>query len=224
MADPVLYRVTASSLNVRAAPSITAAVLGWCRRDDLVTWVSTSGDGYWLEVAKGALRGWCSQKYLSLSLAGPPAPATFPWMDVARAELGVKELPGDRDNPRILAYLRSTSLPGPLASHDETAWCSAFVNWCVERSGFEGTDSAWARSWLRWGRDAGADPPIGAIVVMQRPPDPDSGHVGFLVEKPNPAAAPGDRVVGVLGGNQSNAVCVSSYRALRVLGYRLPGA
>ncbi len=136
----------------------------------------------------------------------------------------MKELPGDADNPRIVEYLRSTNLDAPSSSQDETSWCSAFVNWCVERAGYEGTDSAWARSWLNWGKDAGSDPPIGAIVVLQRPPDPTSGHVGFLVEKPNLALPVEQRVIGLLGGNQSDSVKVSSYPATRLLGYRVQGA
>ncbi len=222
MPPEALYRVTASSLNVREAPSVNGAVLAWFHKDDVVTWVATSGDGYWLKVRKGVVQGWCSHKYLSLVTA--PAPPEFPWLAVARAEIGVKEFPGDADNPRIVEYLSSTNLGAPSTSQDETSWCSAFVNWCVERAGYEGTDSAWARSWLRWGKDAGGDPPIGAIVVLARPPDPSSGHVGFLLEKPNLTLPRDEQAIGLLGGNQSDSVRVSSYPVGRLLGYRVPGA
>ncbi len=76
-----------------------------------------------------------------------------PWMEIARAEEGVKEIVGDEDNPRVLQYLRSTSLGKWAASRDETPWCSAFVNWCITQAGLEGTNSAMARSWLGWGVD-----------------------------------------------------------------------
>jgi len=221
MPPDVLYRVTASSLNVREGPSVTSAVLTCLPRDTVVAWLATSGDGYWLKVRKDAVQGWCSHKYLSAVATAPASP--FPWLAIAQAEIGVKEFPGDADNPRIVEYLRSTNLGAPSSSQDETSWCSGFVNWCIERAGYEGTDSAWARSWLKWGKDAGEDPPIGAIVVLQRPPDPTSGHVGFLVEKPSLAVPVEQRAIGVLGGNQSDSVRVSRYPAARLLGYRVPG-
>jgi len=207
------YRVTASSLNVRARPSIAAKVVAFVRRDDVVTGLATSEDGYWQRIRLGDVRGWCSHKYLS-PVAPEPAPEEFPWMRVAAAEEGVKELPGTQENPRIVEYLSSTNLGAPFSLRDETPWCSAFVNWCVERSGYEGTDSAWARSWLTWGKRTTA-PRRGCIVVLSR--DVNAGHVGFFVG----ATTSG---VKVLGGNQANQVCVSTYPRERVLGFRLPGS
>jgi uncharacterized protein (TIGR02594 family) len=218
--EPVQYRVTASTLNVRRGPSLSEPPVAWFQRDDVVTWFSTSADGYWLEVGKDAVRGWCARKFLA-AVAGPLSSA-FPWMAIARAELGVKESAAG-DNPRILEFLRSTTLPAPLAAHDETAWCSAFVNWCVERAGLEGTDSASARSWLAWGKPVAGDPPPGCVVVLERPPNPESGHVGFLAETPDRSAPLEERRVAVLGGNQHDEVNVSRYPAARVLGFRIPG-
>lgn len=207
------YRVTASSLNVRAGPSINYEVVGWLDQDDLVDWISTSGDGYWLRVEKGELEGWCAHKYLQPVVTEPPA-AEPPWMAIATAEIGVKEFPGNQENPRILEYLHSTNLGAPYQSSDETAWCSAFVNWCMERAGYEGTDSAWARSWLNWGKPL-PRPRAGCIVVLSR--GDASGHVGFYVSQTKSG-------VKLVGGNQSNEVCVSTYPKSRVLGYRAPGS
>ncbi len=64
---------------------------------------------------------------------------------------GVEELPGAAHNPRILEYHRTTTLGHGAASKDETPWCSSFVNFCMVMSGFRGTNSASARSWLKWG-------------------------------------------------------------------------
>ena len=50
----------------------------------------------------------------------------------ARGELGVQEDTGPGSNPRVIEYLHSTTLEGGAASTDETPWCSAFVNWCVD--------------------------------------------------------------------------------------------
>jgi uncharacterized protein (TIGR02594 family) len=134
-------------------------------------------------------------------------------MPIALAEKGVKEFPGDGDNPRIVQYLQSTTLEAPYNSNDETAWCSAFVNWCVERSGYEGTDSAWARSWLEWGKKT-AQPKRGCIVVFER--GLKYGHVGFYVRKTQSN-------IYVLGGNQDDAVNEKGYPTSKLLGYRIPG-
>jgi uncharacterized protein (TIGR02594 family) len=205
------YRVTTTALNVREAPSITAAVVGYLHKDDIVEYISTSGDGYWIKIKKEALEGWSSHKYLELVV--PETTEEFPWMPIALAEQGVKEYPGDRDNPRIVEYLKSTNLSAPSYSNDETPWCSAFANWCVERSGNEGTDSAWARSWLNWGKKTNT-PRRGCIVVFER--GTDSGHVAFYIGETATQ-------IKVLGGNQNDEVNISNYPKSRLLGYRLPG-
>jgi uncharacterized protein (TIGR02594 family) len=206
------YQVTAVTLNVRKGPTIKAEPVGYLHKGDIVEHVDVSGDGYWLKVSKGELEGWCSHKYLSLLI-----PATedeeFPWMPIALSEVGIKEFPGDKDNPRIVEYLKSTTLGAPDDSNDETKWCSAFVNWCVERAGYEGTDSAWALSWLNWGKKA-LTPRDGCVVVLK--PGPDSRHVGFYVGETASH-------VKILGGNQSNEVNVTKFKKSGVVGYRLPG-
>ena len=137
-----------------------------------------------------------------------------PWLAIARAELGAVLLLDPEDNPRILEYLRTTTFPNP---QDETPWCSAFVNWCVQKAGLAGTRSAAARTWLYWGVGQ-YDPPLGSIVVMWRiHRTHGAGHVGFLV-----GATAG--TVDLLGGNQHNEVCVRTYPRARVLanGFRWP--
>ena len=206
------YRVTATALNVREAPSITAKVLSFLHKADVVEFISKSGDGYWFKIKKAGDEGWVSHKYLELVVVGSTAAEEFPWIPIALAEEGVKEFPGNGDNPRVVEYLKSTNLSAPYNADDETAWCSAFANWCVERSGFEGTDSAWARSWLNWGKKV-TKPRRGCIVVFKR--DEISGHVAFFIgETPTQ--------VKVFGGNQSDAVNISSYPKSRLLGYRVP--
>jgi uncharacterized protein (TIGR02594 family) len=132
----------------------------------------------------------------------------FAWMPVARGEIGIKETP--QNNPRISQYFTATDL-GPQP--ETVPWCSAFVNWCVTQAGHRGSGSAMARSWLRWGREAGAFVP-GCIVVLSRGAAP-KGHVGFYVgmERGN---------VRLLGGNQQDAVGYASFPAATVLGKRIP--
>lgn len=207
------YRVTAASLNVREIPSITGKVVSHLHKNDNVELVSKSGDGYWFRVKQDSAElGWVSHKYLELVVSPPQSNENFAWMLIALAEEGIKEFPGNGDNPRIVEYLKSTNLSAPFNANDETAWCSAFVNWCVERSGFEGTDSAWARSWLNWGKKINT-PQRGCIVVFKR--DVSSGHVAFYIGETATQ-------IKVLGGNQSNAVDITNYPKSRLLGYRVP--
>ena len=139
---------------------------------------------------------------------------SYPWMPIAENEVGVEEVPGPGDNPRIVEYLKSTNLGKPDNQNDETAWCSAFLNFCVEQAGLKGTNSAWARSWLEWGKEQElGDDWKGCICVLER--GPKSGHVGFLVSYD-------ENRVKLLGGNQGNAVSYAWFPMDRVLGYRVP--
>lgn len=203
--------VTADSLNVRDTPSIQGTILGALKKGQVVTWSGTSGDQYWFKIDAGALKGWASHKYLQ-PVVPAPTTSSFPWFAIAEREIGVKEVVGSGDNPRIVEYLRSTNLDAPSASEDETPWCSAFANWCVEASGYAGTDSAWARSWLNWGQRT-TTPKVGSIVVFSR--GVSSGHVAFFVSRTATQ-------IKVLGGNQSDSVCIQNYPASRLLGFRDP--
>lgn len=148
------------------------------------------------------------------------------WYKIARREIGVREISGPQHEQRVLEYLATCeSLPAADRGKDETAWCSAFVNWCVEQAGVEGTNSAWARSWndVPWGEEEDrAAPRVGSIVVFRRfNSNTDGGHVGFFV------ADKGSKV-RVLGGNQSNSVREQDYPKdgfmnpfnYKLLGYR----
>lgn len=212
------YRVTATYLNVREGPSITATVKTVLSQGTIVERLDLSGDQYWYKVSYsvGNQRrevGWASHKYLELVGSGPDSrPDDPPWLRIAFLELGVKGFPGSGSNPRIVEYHRSTTLPASLSEIDETPWCSSFVNWCMERAGYEGTDSAWARSWASWGVALKA-PRRGCIAVYTRP---GGGHVAFFLETLEGS-------VRILGGNQSDAVTITSPdRTHTLLGYRWP--
>lgn len=138
------------------------------------------------------------------------------WMLTAKGEIGVSEISGPEHNKRVLEYLAtcSKSKGGNLgswgANRDETPWCSAFVNFCVLRSGVEGTRHATARSWLEWGKSCEARP--GAIVVLSRD---GGGHVGFF-DHANMGK------IFILGGNQNDEVSIRGYDSSRLLDYRWP--
>lgn len=129
--------------------------------------------------------------------------------EIAQQELGTTESHDPTySNPRIIEYDATTTL---RATDDHVAWCSAFMNWCVRKSGLSGTNSAAARSWLNWGEPA-LEPKEGDIIILQRGEYP-SAHVGFFVEKR-------DNLIKVLGGNQKSTVEYDWFKDDGVLGYR----
>lgn len=134
------------------------------------------------------------------------------WLKAAYGELGVAEIPGAGSNPRIVEYHQSTTLDKELAQSDETPWCSSFTNFCLTQSGQKGTDSAWARSFLKWGYPMDI-PRRGCIAVFTR--GYDGGHVGFYIKEI-------DGKILVLSGNQSNKVCEAFYPKVRLIAYRWP--
>jgi uncharacterized protein (TIGR02594 family) len=132
----------------------------------------------------------------------------FSWYLIARKELGVKELQGIADNPRIVEYHSTTTL---RATDDEVPWCSSYVNWVVSKAGYTPTRSAAARSWAKWGQVI--DKPVkGCIVVLTRK---GGGHVGFYESSR-------EGVINVLGGNQDDAVNIKPYLASRLICYVIP--
>jgi len=133
------------------------------------------------------------------------------WMRVAQAELTrqVAEVEGTASNPRIEQYHATT---GGGAAPDSVPWCSSFVNFCVVEAGGKGTRSKAARSWMTWGKDAGAFEP-GCIVVLSRGTAP-KGHVAFFVGFDG-------HQIRLLGGNQGDQVSVASFDRSTVLARRL---
>jgi len=141
---------------------------------------------------------------------------------IAQRFIGFKEAAGAASNPQILAMLR---LDESWPAADETAWCSAFVNYVAWLLRLPRSKSLAARSWLQVGipiqlGQAAAD---NDVVVIRRgdgrQPGPEvvnaPGHVGFF------AGYDAERnLVQLLGGNQGNAVSIASFPAERILGIR----
>lgn len=136
-----------------------------------------------------------------------------PWMIPAIQQLGIREITGAVHNERILAYHATTTL---AAKNDETHWCSAFVNWCFVQVGIVGTNSAAARSWLKWGREVpDSNWTFGDVFVLKRGEDPNAGHVGFLINQ-----MAGE--ITLLGGNQGDMVSIKPFLLDRIIGVRRP--
>ena len=139
---------------------------------------------------------------------------------IAERFIGIKELPGDEDNPFIMSMLR---LDNSWPANDETPWCSGFVNYVAWLLRLPRSKSLRARSWLTVGRplplehaEVGFD-----VVIFKRgsgkQPGPNvikaPGHVAFY------AGTVGTKI-HVLGGNQGDAVTVREYPKSRLLGVR----
>lgn len=131
--------------------------------------------------------------------------------NLALSQYGLKEVPGTTNNPLILKFFAESG--HKWVQDDETAWCSAFVNWCAKKCGYEFTGKLNARSWLNIGWQA-SSPEMGDLAILWREsPMSWKGHVGFVVN------IIGDQVY-VLGGNQRNQVNVTAYPLDRVIEFR----
>ncbi len=215
--ESVKYRST-TTLNVRESPTPSSKVLGRLKSGDVIEKIGESEDGKWIKLLFNGVEAWSSARYLTKVPYIPPPGEDFPWMAIAEREKGVREIPGSGNEPRVLKYLQSTTnLSRSAASRDETPWCSAFVNWCLEQAGYERTKHAAATSWRDWGQ-AVDTPRRGCIVVFKRE---GGGHVGFYIGET-------ETHIKVLGGNQQNVetkifeVSEKYYPKSELLGYRIP--
>lgn len=130
---------------------------------------------------------------------------------IAITQFGTKGVPGSEHNKKILKYF--ADIGHSWVQDDETAWCAAFVNWCLLKAGKPQTGKLNARSFLQYGEPT-TKPRIGDIVVLWRiKPSSPYGHVGFYFTEDK-------NHVYILGGNQSNAVNVAAFPKSQVLGYR----
>lgn len=130
---------------------------------------------------------------------------------IAISQYGQKGIIGNSHNPQILKYF--TDIGHSWVQDDETAWCAAFVNWCLLRAGLPHTGKLNARSFIKYGTEA-TKPVIGDIVVLWRiSPASSYGHVGFYITE-------NKHNIFILGGNQSNMVNVQAFPKSQLLTYR----
>ena len=134
----------------------------------------------------------------------------FEWVDFAIEELGVKEVQGKGNNPRVLQY---HAVSGGF-SEDSVPWCASFVNFIMIKAGYKGPKyPARAKSWLKFGKSS-IKPVLGSIAVKSRK---GGGHVAFVLGEDKSG-----EYVYCLGGNQSDAVNVKKYKKSAFLDFRVP--
>ncbi len=113
---------------------------------------------------------------------------------IASKELGVREVTGNNDGPRIEEYLRYTNL-GP---HHE--WCAAFISWCYGQAGFSVPRNPWSPALLPKARQISKDQCRSADVfgiygsAVKR-----INHVGLVKEKQG-------KYIVTIEGNSNNRV------------------
>ncbi|MHB0925088.1 MAG: TIGR02594 family protein [Gallionellaceae bacterium] len=137
---------------------------------------------------------------------------TLTWLAEAQKHIGTREIPGEKNEPKILQWWKAIRRGG--IKSDAVPWCAAFVGGCLEAVGIVSSRYESAKSYLAWGQPLSA-PVHGCIVVFERT---GGGHVGFVVGE-----EPTGRLM-VLGGNQRDMVSIAPFDRARVAGYRWPSA
>ena len=126
---------------------------------------------------------------------------------------GLKEVSGSEHNPEIVAMFAEIGFD--YIKDDETAWCSAALNYFCKRLGYERSGALDARSWLKMPVKV-LKPSLGDIVILWREStDSWKGHVGLYISED----AERKRIY-ILGGNQGNMISISGYPREQLLGYR----
>jgi len=149
-----------------------------------------------------------------------PLPKPYAWLAAetgprilieARAQHGIIEYAGIENNPVILGWAREVG--GNVAdiyNQDSIPWCGLFIAVCAKRAKQTLPDKPlWALSWAKWG-DPVDEPKLGDVLVFKRD---GGGHVGLYVGED-------DECFHVLGGNQSDEVCITRIRRERLFAAR----
>lgn len=121
------------------------------------------------------------------------------YMDTATAAIGTKEVPGTANSPVIMKWAAKVGrFLGIKYDADSVPWCGLFAAYVVAEHGLTPPPIAVrASAWAAWGI-ALQKPAFGAVLVFSRE---GGGHVGFYVSEDATH-------YHVLGGNQSDKVCV----------------
>jgi uncharacterized protein (TIGR02594 family) len=120
--------------------------------------------------------------------------------------------------PRLFAssdpVSEARSWIGTNPTDRNTLWCARFMNFVLERSGYQGTGSDAARSFASYGRRV-SGPQVGAIAVMTR--GKNGGHVGIV----SGIDASGNPII-ISGNSNGHRVYEGVYPRGRVYAYVLP--
>lgn len=125
---------------------------------------------------------------------------------------GTKETAGPASTPAIMQWAEEIGAKrlGVTYSDDSVAWCGLFMAICARRSAQTiPFIPVRAISWLTFG-NAVKEAMLGDVLVFTRA---GGGHVGLYVGED-------DEAYHVLGGNQSDSVCITRILKNRLTGIR----
>jgi uncharacterized protein (TIGR02594 family) len=121
--------------------------------------------------------------------------------------LGTAEISGAQSNPNILAMAKAVGADS-YYKNDDTAWCGLFAAFVAKMAGKAlPPDPLAARNWAKFGV-AVAAPMLGDIVVFAH-------HVAIYVGETT-------RTYSLLGGNQSDRVCIVDFMKAGAIAFRRP--
>ncbi|MFA5512469.1 MAG: SH3 domain-containing C40 family peptidase [Candidatus Kapaibacterium sp.] len=221
--DKQFFRMTANSIHVRKSPTLSSEVTGILKRDDLVYLTGISDDKCWYQIfyPKGVF-GWISKKFAVKSEFNCHVTKdmykTFPWLSAAIAELWDCSDTKTHNRSLLAKFLSSTSSGEVLNTDVQDYGSAAFVNWCLEQSGYEGTDSSHASSWSYWGREVGKPCP-GCIALIK---DSKADNKFNICKKVGVLFSLSDTIVEIITIDDSGLVVMDKLDLNRVLCFKLP--
>lgn len=130
----------------------------------------------------------------------------------ARVLIGTKEIVGSVHSKVIMNWAKELGIE-KIYIADEIAWCGLFMAYVCKKAGlvlpFSAKDSLWALNWNKFGTKQ-TIAMLGDVLTFKRT---GGGHVGIYV---------GEDLTcyHVLGGNQSNMVCITRIEKSRCAGIR----
>jgi uncharacterized protein (TIGR02594 family) len=138
---------------------------------------------------------------------------TAPQILVKALELiGTKEIIGSIHSNIIMSWAKDLGIE-KIYTNDEIAWCGLFISIVCKRAnvvtGILPKDALWALNWNKFGTKQ-TNAMLGDILTFKRN---GGGHVGIYVGED-------DTCYHVLGGNQSNMVCITRIEKTRCAGIR----
>jgi len=138
---------------------------------------------------------------------------TGPKMIVEAVKLyGTLEVPGEGDNPKILAWAKEVDLANTY-THDSIYWCGLFMAVVAKRAGKEVPfGPLWALNWSKFGVKVEDGAKLGDVLTFRRS---GGGHVALYVGEDADT-------YHVLGGNQADSVNITRILKPRLHSIRRP--
>ena len=126
--------------------------------------------------------------------------------------LGTKEIVGTVHSKVILGWAKELGIDKTY-TNDEIAWCGLFMSYVCKKAGLElpftSLASLWALNWNKFGTPQ-KKAMLGDVLTFKRN---GGGHVGIYIGEDATC-------YHVLGGNQSNMVCITRIEKIRCAGIR----